>query len=479
MVGASTDLVVVVPGVMGSSLADARGKEIWGLSPGTALRALSTLGRSLQDLTLPQDFAEGDAPDGVVPTKLLIGFHVIPGLWTPVEGYGGLVRFLSQNRFGLILEHPDVAEAPPGNLVLFAYDWRLSNRWTAILLKRRVETALTRWRESAPERCEAKVIFISHSMGGLIARWYLDMDGGAELARAHLTLGTPHRGALKTLDHLVNGVRKGPGPLKSDLTKFARSLPSSYQLLPEYACIEGSDATLLKTTELELPALDSERVADGMVFHTDLDSSATGPYPLLPVVGIGQPTPTTARIVEDRVIPLSTIMGNDRAGDGTVPRLAARPKDLEERDPSIQGIVEGHGSLAGSRSALDQMDFMLSTENLKYRAAETPIQEQAEQDVLGLSVPALHEAGQAVEVTALAGERRILQAVALDELGREISSELVRFDTSLDGMGRSVGTASFERLDPGGYTFVVQAPDDPAGFQLKPVRAMTLVWADA
>ena len=115
---------------------------------------------------------------------------------------------------------------------MFAYDWRLSNRWTAELLKERVESALTRWRESAPERSDAKVVFVCHSMGGLVARWYLDVLGGAEIARALVTLGTPHRGALKALEQLVNGVRKGPGPLKVDLTGFARSLPSSYELLP-------------------------------------------------------------------------------------------------------------------------------------------------------------------------------------------------------------------------------------------------------
>ena len=52
-------------------------------------------------------------------------------------------------------------------------------------------------------------------------------------------MGTPHRGALNSLEQLVNGVRKGPGPFRVDLTEFARSLPAAYQLLPEYACLES------------------------------------------------------------------------------------------------------------------------------------------------------------------------------------------------------------------------------------------------
>ena len=45
------------------------------------------------------------------------------------------------------------------------------------------------------------------------------------------------------------GVRKGIGPLKVDLTAFTRSLPAVFQLLPEYACIE-SPTGLLKTSEI-------------------------------------------------------------------------------------------------------------------------------------------------------------------------------------------------------------------------------------
>jgi hypothetical protein len=117
------DLVVVVPGVMGSSLADERGREVWGLSGGSVLCALRTLGGLVRDLTLPAGFGEGPAPDRVRPTGLIPAFHVIPGVWTPVEGYARLERFLLEPRFGLSLDQPDSVAAQPGNLVLFAYDW--------------------------------------------------------------------------------------------------------------------------------------------------------------------------------------------------------------------------------------------------------------------------------------------------------------------------------------------------------------------
>src|SRR4051794_19475961 len=109
---------------MGSSLADASGRQIWGLRPGGLVRALTTLGGSLRNLELPPEQGDGPAPDGVVPTGLIGGLHVIPGLWSPIEGYAGLVKFLLKRRFNLIEDRPGVTEAPPGNLVLFPYDWR-------------------------------------------------------------------------------------------------------------------------------------------------------------------------------------------------------------------------------------------------------------------------------------------------------------------------------------------------------------------
>jgi hypothetical protein len=468
----TADLVVVVPGITGSSLADADDREVWGLGPGGVLRALATLGGSLRSLTLPPGLGDEPAPDGVTATGLIRGLHVIPGVWSPIPGYAALERFLARERFGLIPDRPDEAGSPPGNLVLFAYDWRLSNRRTGQSLKMRVESALERWRDSAVERRHAQVVFICHSMGGLAARWYIECAGGAEVTRALVTLGTPHRGALKSLEQLVNGVRKGIGPLTFDLTRFARSLPSSYQLLPEYACITtGAGGKLAKTTEVPLPGLDEELVADGMLFHEQLDSSEEA-YPLVPVVGIGQPTWTTARLESEGITPLWEIEGVDRAGDGTVPRPAARPRRLPESDPSIRGVGEGHGALSGHRSVLDQLDFLLTAEDVSFRAAD---REGPEERIPGVSVPDLHEAGESVRVRVRLADPRVLQVVACDEADDEVKRELVRFTGEFDEAGRAIGYADFDPLHPGGYTLVVHAPDDSAGAVVSRVHAATLV----
>lgn len=472
------DLVVIIPGITGSALADAQGREVWGLRLGTIARALAGLGGSLRSLTLPDGFEDDPAPDGVQPTGLMMGFHVIPGVWSPAFGYGELVRFLKHPRFGLTLDGEQVNGSSPGNLILFAYDWRLSNRRIAKQLKLRVEPALDRWRASAPERADAKVVFICHSMGGLVARWFADCLGGAAITRSIVTIGTPHRGALQALGQLVNGVSKGIGPLQVDFTRFARSLPSTYELLPEYACIEGPNGALSKTTECVLPRLDAARAITGMEFHDKLDSAPDPPYSLIPIVGIGQLTATTARIDGDRVEVLSTIKGRDRMGDGTVPRFAARPKRLVETDPSIRGVGDGHGALPGNRSVLDQLDFALTAEEVVYRVVESAEERVDESSITGVSVSDLHIAGEQVDVRVAVPERRVFEVVAFDETGSEADHAPVQLDGTEDDLGRFVGTASFERLKPGGIKFVARRENDPDGRDVRPVWAATLIWGD-
>ncbi|MGN6867623.1 MAG: esterase/lipase family protein, partial [Solirubrobacteraceae bacterium] len=420
-----TDVVVVVPGITGSSLVDAEGHEFWGVSPGGLTRALRTLGGSIKRHTLPPGQEDGPAPDGVTPTGLIGALHAIPGLWTPVVGYQPLLDFLRQARFGLVDAHPGQVDAPAGNLLLFGYDWRLSNRYTATCLKCQVDEVLTRWRDEC-HHPDAKVIFICHSMGGLVVRYYLDVLRHQDVARAVITLGTPHRGSLNSLDQLVNGVHRGKGPFVLDLTAFGRSLPSSYQLLPEYACIAG-DGALKKTTETALPWIDPDRARDGMSFYDELNDAADPTYPMIPVIGIGQPTLTTAAVnpAGTGVDVIRTIDGEDLAGDGTVPRLSARPKRMTERDPLIRGVADGHGALAVCRSVLDQLDVLLTSTDTVYRGADGLSREER---TIGLATADLHEAGEPVEVHVHSALGTVLELVAFDETAREVGRAAVRFD---------------------------------------------------
>ena len=90
---ASNDLIVVIPGITGSTLTR-DGKEIWSSKPTTVLAALATFGRQIRKLQLPSDIGDQTPDDGVETAALISHLHFIPGLWTPIHGYDKLVERL-------------------------------------------------------------------------------------------------------------------------------------------------------------------------------------------------------------------------------------------------------------------------------------------------------------------------------------------------------------------------------------------------
>ncbi len=255
------DVVVLLPGILGSVLTR-DGKDVWAPSAGALGRALWTLGRSITSLELPADpWERDDLGDGVAAPRLVDGVHLIPGFWG-IDVYGGITRMIT-----------DTFDVVPGETYIeFPYDWRRDNRVAARQLQRLVDEKLHAQRQRNPD---AKVILIGHSMGGLVARWYLECLGGWQDARALITFGTPHRGSLNAADFLVNGFVKKLGPLKvADLSRLLRSLTSVYQLLPIYPCIDVG-AGNQRVAEVDLPRVDrvAGRVAALTDFHRAIEAA--------------------------------------------------------------------------------------------------------------------------------------------------------------------------------------------------------------
>src|SRR5262245_39462202 len=119
-----TDFVVFLPGIMGSTLHQ-HGEPVWEPSAEGLLRAIGSLGRSLQRLQLPPGIGDSQPDDGVEPVAVMPDLHVVPGLWTAHLGYSKLLNWL-ESTFGMVRV---TASGPPGNLLPVPYDWRLSNRY--------------------------------------------------------------------------------------------------------------------------------------------------------------------------------------------------------------------------------------------------------------------------------------------------------------------------------------------------------------
>ena len=83
------DLVILLPGITGSVLANVKGKEVWGLSAGAVWRAITSLGGSITGLELAGD----DVDDGVTATRLVPDVTLVPGL-VKIDGYSRVTDYL-------------------------------------------------------------------------------------------------------------------------------------------------------------------------------------------------------------------------------------------------------------------------------------------------------------------------------------------------------------------------------------------------
>lgn len=327
------DLIILIPGITGSVL-QKDGKDVWAPSLQAIFSAAATVGGSLRQLALQGDDPDiDDLEDGVQATALIPDARIVPGL-IKIDGYTKVTEMLHECfdiTEGSI--DPEITTARPANFFQFPYDWRRDNRVASRRLKSLIDLRLKQWREYSGE--EAKVIIIAHSMGGVIARYYLEVLGGGETCKALMTFGTPFRGSVKALQYLANGC----GKLFSILTELAHSFTSVYQLLPIYDVV-NVDGDWKKVAELDLPGLNGQKVQEALAFHREimdcvdarLKAGNHAPYVLFPVVGTYQPTLQSAKLSGGRLAASDSLppqydklLGH---GDGTVPYLSAIPHEL-------------------------------------------------------------------------------------------------------------------------------------------------------
>lgn len=352
------DVVVLLPGILGSVL-QKDGHDVWALSGGAMVRGLLSLGDSIRALALTDDpWEEDDLGDGITASRLIPDVHLVPGLWK-IDGYSRIANSIRSN----------FSVRPGENYFEFPYDWRRDNRNAARRLAASSAQWLRAWRESSGN-AGARLVLVAHSMGGLAARYFLEVLDGWRDTRALVTFGTPYRGSLNALGFLANGFEKKLGPFTLvDLSDLLRSLTSVYQLLPIYPCHDGGDGTLRRVAEADIPHVDPSRSAAALAFHRDIEAAVNGHleaddyqrdrYRIHPVVGTFQPTLQSSRQAGDRLELLFGYEGSDLDGDGTVPRVSATPIELSEERREVFAC-ERHASLQNSDPVLVQLAGILS-----------------------------------------------------------------------------------------------------------------------
>jgi pimeloyl-ACP methyl ester carboxylesterase len=381
-------VVVVIPGIGGSVLADARGKAVWG--PG--------LGEMAAGLVTPSSLSLSEAPD-LLPVDLLRSGRV---LWhTVVSGYDPLIRNLLTKFRGTRTSTPELDVAVPNrdpdtsaDVVLFPYDFRKGIAHAAERLKGEIDVRLAGLVSEARQR---RVIVVAHSMGGLVARYWLGPLGGASDCEALITVATPHRGAPKAMNWLVNGARV-VGVRLPGITEVLREWPSVYELMPRYPAVWDESATTARYPfELPETAFDSDSAAThflsaarrGFGVHADIEqawSDLDGRcVEVVPLFSRGHRTPTRSELRRGKLTVtkgLADWLPNPSwHGDGTVPAISAIPIELNDRKGVWRPVPERHGPMAASRTVLEVL-VEYSGESLASVRGDEP-----DQPWLGLDLP--------------------------------------------------------------------------------------------
>lgn len=191
--------IIIIPGLMGTTLVDAKGVEVWPKSVSNL--AFSTF----EDLT-----EEGS--DGVRPGRLLDG---LIGL----DYYGTLLKTLkSAGHYEEGRLNAPVINKNKRRYYVFLYDWRKSNFDSVTRLHALIDQIRVDYKDPA-----LKVDIIAHSNGGSIARYYLQYgpqtvksrinpapwtEGDRRIRRIAM-LGTPNLGSVISVSRLYHGFRIG------------------------------------------------------------------------------------------------------------------------------------------------------------------------------------------------------------------------------------------------------------------------------
>lgn len=334
------DIVVVVPGIMGSVLTS-RNETLWGIDGSSFIQLLKAGNIDFRKLR-----TDANPPKEIDrPTRLLDSVQVIPGFWK-VDGYTEL-------REGLI-ERMQLQRG--ANYFEFAYDWRQDNRISARQLMERISGWLGEWRETT-KNADAKAIVVAHSMGGLVARYATEVLNGWPAVRAVFSIGTPYQGSVRALERLALGF------LTAGLTTTLRTFDSVYQLLPTYSCVEhnGRLTTLDRHNDMQR-FIDSKRFVElGRSFHAECDSAASRNLSLASrgelcvMQGYTHKTAASVRVTASGLSIVDSLKGQEFGGDGTVPGLQLAKPGFSSARLTEYYCNQMHGSIQNNAQVLDHI----------------------------------------------------------------------------------------------------------------------------
>lgn len=247
--------VVVIPGLTGSRLEDrVTGRPVWGTIGGDWASGDDPEGMRLSALPMAEGVPFAELRDEVEAVGVLDRVEIkFLGLPLEFKAYHHILEALGVGGYRDIDGALDVLDYGEGHFTCFQfpYDWRRSNVETA----RRFEEFLAETRLQVQAEIEArygiadaevKFDLVAHSMGAVMARYFLRYGGaplpedgslppltwaGAEWVERAVMVAPPNAGAVGALEQLLNG-RKFAPLIPRYRAAVLGTYPSGYELLP-------------------------------------------------------------------------------------------------------------------------------------------------------------------------------------------------------------------------------------------------------
>jgi len=237
--------VIIIPGILGSELYDTQTKGVlWGVYDNNYEGLKSP--ESIRSIALPmkQGAPLRSLKDSVIATKTLDKLRFrIAGIPITPHAYAAILKTLGVGGY-LDEDVHSARDLDYGKnhftCFQFSYDWRLSNadnaaRLDAFISDKKKYVRAQYKKNYGIDKKDIKFDIIAHSMGGLMARYYLrygkqslPQDGslpkltwaGAKNVEKVVLVGTPNSGSVLAFAEAVQGKDFSP--------KWARVIPNNY-----------------------------------------------------------------------------------------------------------------------------------------------------------------------------------------------------------------------------------------------------------
>ena len=372
--------IIVVPGVGGTSLVDAsNGKPAWGSIGYTTYWPSTEKENKLLALPLTNNKGKkGKQDNKLIPFSMLenVTLTLLPFASIDLAIYSTIVSSLEKAGYirykNLVTNNLGKSQQTPP-LFEFAYDWRMSNADSARELNKFVEKKSNELKARKSSYGDQKFNIVCHSMGCLVARYYLRYGGqglgtstthpkldwrGSQKIENIIMVAPPNKGSMDAFTNLVNGFH----PNKIAWLKYPAvvlgTMPSMYELLPTEDIADasnqkgekvnlldpelwqdmgwglldpdqskvlhqiGSEISTKNNVYIQAKLLQAKLLRQANLFHSRLDLKVKPPAGLgfYLFAGIGEPTESGLLI---NTVTKSWSVKSSDAGDGAVLKASA------------------------------------------------------------------------------------------------------------------------------------------------------------